>query len=142
MQQLTPQHEWIYTSGLTLHCSRLLCTLLHFERRCCCILHGETASKFSTLQVLVLQHVSTDCCLSAGNKLESTADIAQLQHNSSLVTLDLSNNRIKDEQAVQHISKLPLSLLKLSGNPVVGDMRYSSCVTTCDSAVARKKTLE
>ena len=61
------------------------------------------------------------CC--AGNKLESAADIEQLQHNSSLVTLDLSSNRINDEQAVHGLTALSLSLLKLSGNPAISHMR-------------------
>lgn len=59
----------------------------------------------------------------AGNKLESAGDIEQLQHNSNLVMLDLSNNRLCDEQAVHQLTALPLSLLKLNGNPVVGHMR-------------------
>ena len=61
--------------------------------------------------------------LIAGNKLQSLADIQALQHNQTLVTLDLSNNRISDEGTAQLLASLPLSLLKLSGNPVVSHMR-------------------
>ncbi len=59
----------------------------------------------------------------AGNKLESLGDIQHLQHCQSLVTLDLSSNRLSDEEAVHLIMTLPLSLLKLNGNPVVSHMR-------------------
>jgi len=59
----------------------------------------------------------------AGNKLESVNDIEQLQQCHSLVTLDLSSNRINDEEAVRLLTTLPLSLLKLNGNPVVSHMR-------------------
>ncbi|DBA70627.1 TPA: hypothetical protein ACH3X2_012011 [Trebouxia sp. C0005] len=59
----------------------------------------------------------------AGNKLESLGDTQQLQHCQSLVTLDLSSNRLNDEEAVHLIMTLPLSLLKLNGNPVVSHMR-------------------
>ena len=59
----------------------------------------------------------------AGNKLESLGDIQQLRHCQSLVTLDLSSNRLNDKEAVHLIMTLPLSLLKLNGNPVVSHMR-------------------
>ena len=59
----------------------------------------------------------------AGNKLESLGDIQQLQHCQSLVTLDLSSNRLSQEEAVHMVMTLPLSLLKLNGNSVVSHMR-------------------
>ena len=58
-----------------------------------------------------------------GNKLEQLEDILHLEWCQSLVTLDLSSNRISNKNAVQLIMKLPLSLLKLSGNPVITAMR-------------------
>ncbi len=59
----------------------------------------------------------------SGNKLESLGDIQQLQHCQSLVTLDLSSNRLSQEEAVHLVMTLPLSLLKLNGNSVVSHMR-------------------
>ena len=61
--------------------------------------------------------------LCAGNKLESVQDVQQLQHCTSLITLDLSKNRLDDEEAVHLIASLPVALLKLNGNPVVSQMR-------------------
>ena len=62
----------------------------------------------------------------AGNKLEGLDDIQQLQQCSSLITLDLSSNKVDAEDAVYLVTRLPLSLLKLNGNPVVSHMRYAA----------------
>lgn len=59
----------------------------------------------------------------SGNKLESAEDVQQLQHCTSLITLDLSQNRLDAEDAVHLVTKLPLALLKLNGNPIVSHMR-------------------
>ena len=58
-----------------------------------------------------------------GNKLASLEDIQHLQRCQALVTLDLSSNKLCEEEAVQLIMSLPLSLLKLNGNPVVSYMQ-------------------
>lgn len=60
-----------------------------------------------------------------GNKLEHLEDILHLETCRSLVTLDLSSNRMRDEDAVRLVMNLPLSLLKMNGNPVVSSMRYA-----------------
>ena len=60
-----------------------------------------------------------------GNKLERLEDILHLETCRSLVTLDLSSNRMRDKDAVRLVINLPLSLLKLNGNPVVSSMRYA-----------------
>lgn len=70
-----------------------------------------------------IYNVHSCVCVCIGNKLERLDDIAQLEQCRSLITLDLSNNRISQENAVQLVTSLRLSLLKLNGNPVVSSMR-------------------
>ena len=77
--------------------------------------HARPTLRFCTL--------ATQNTLRAGNKLEHLDDIRQLQCCQSLVTLDLSSNKISNEEAVRLVISLPLSLLKLNGNPVVSSMR-------------------
>lgn len=79
----------------------------------------------SQLQVACLCMCESDssAVVVSGNKLESLGDIQQLQHCQSLVTLDLSSNRLSQEEAVHLVMTLPLSLLKLNGNSVVSHMR-------------------
>ena len=61
--------------------------------------------------------------LCPGNKLESAENVQQLQHCNCLITLDLSQNRLGAEEAVHLVTRLPLALLKLNGNPIVSQMR-------------------
>lgn len=67
--------------------------------------------------------ISCNSLLFAGNKLQSLDDVQQLQQCTSLVMLDLSSNRITTEAAVHLVASLPLSLLKLNGNPAISQMR-------------------
>ena len=75
------------------------------------------------LQLLPATCLEPEAVCGEGNKLEQSEDIVHLEHCPSLVTLNLSSNRISDEGAVRLVMKLPLSLLKLNGNPVVTAMR-------------------
>lgn len=68
--------------------------------------------------------LQSEAVCGVGNKLEQLGDVLHLEQCRTLVTLDLSSNRISSEDAVQLVMKLPLSLLKLNGNPVVTVMRY------------------
>lgn len=75
------------------------------------------------LDSLRFTRFATYTCVCIGNKLEHLDHIRQLQQCQSLVTLDLSSNKIRDDDAVELVMSLPLSLLKLNGNPVVSSMR-------------------
>eukprot|EP00854_Cymbomonas_tetramitiformis_P023518 gene23518-28474_t len=53
------------------------------------------------------------------NRIETVDDIRQLLELPELRSLDISKNRIDDEEAIAVIQQLPLTFLKLDGNPVV-----------------------
>ena len=60
----------------------------------------------------------------SGNKLSSVASIAHLQQCTSIISLDLANNRIDDAAAIDLIlSMMQLSYLRLMGNPVLSTTR-------------------
>ena len=59
----------------------------------------------------------------SGNKLATTESIQHLQRCPSLTSLDLANNKISEDGAVDILIGMPLSLLRLVGNPVVGSYR-------------------
>ncbi|GAQ91751.1 hypothetical protein KFL_008450040 [Klebsormidium nitens] len=59
-----------------------------------------------------------------GNKIASEGDVRHLKECPSLRSLDLSGNKIADETALDVIKTLPLTLLRLVGNPVVSTTSY------------------
>jgi hypothetical protein len=59
----------------------------------------------------------------SSNKLQSWDSIAELEHCEKLTTLDLSDNRLSDDAALQLVMGLPLALLCMMGNPVVSSCR-------------------
>lgn len=73
-------------------------------------------SKLTTLQSLNAGH----------NKLSGAEGIAPLQGCTQLKTLDLEKNRIESREALGAIMAMPLSLLRLVGNPVVSATKWVS----------------
>eukprot|EP00798_Chlamydomonas_sp_ICE-L_P001754 gene1754-33165_t len=75
--------------------------------------------------------------LMSGNKLRSAADVQPLTQCAALTSLDLASNRIEEGEAIEMLVTLPLSLLRLNGNPVVNSFRnyrrfvISSIPTLC-----------
>lgn len=61
----------------------------------------------------------------SGNKLHTAEDIAELQQCSSLTSLDLSSNKLANPAALDVLLPMPLALLRLTGNPLVGSTRYA-----------------
>ena len=59
----------------------------------------------------------------SGNKLVTCEAIRPLQQLTALNSLDLANNKLAEEEAVDLLAAMPLSLLRLVGNPVVGTYR-------------------
>ena len=59
----------------------------------------------------------------SGNKLATCEAIRPLQQLTALNSLDLANNKLAEEEAVDLLAAMPLSLLRLVGNPVVGTYR-------------------
>ena len=64
----------------------------------------------------------------SGNKLATCDSIRHLQACSSLISLDLANNKVVEEEAVDLLAAMPLSFLRLVGNPVVGTYRQAPLV--------------
>jgi len=62
----------------------------------------------------------------SGNKLAAAADLTDLAGCPRLETLDLGGNRIDDPAALDLLLALPVSLLRLVGNPVVSSTRCAS----------------
>jgi hypothetical protein len=60
----------------------------------------------------------------ANNQLSSAADIAHLSDCTSIISLDLANNKLSGEDLVEIIVSLQqLMLLRLQGNPVVSSTK-------------------
>ncbi|KAH3764828.1 outer arm dynein light chain 1 [Pelomyxa schiedti] len=71
--------------------------------------------KISGLKCLVSLH----SLLLANNSLCLAEDLAGLSECPSIIVLDLSNNRIKDETVIEVLASLPnLGVLTLMGNPI------------------------
>ncbi|KAH7289559.1 hypothetical protein KP509_30G008800 [Ceratopteris richardii] len=60
----------------------------------------------------------------SGNYIRTEDDVSHLLECKNLLSLDISNNKIDDEDALKIIKKLSLSLLRMNGNPVVSKTRY------------------
>ncbi|CAM6097261.1 unnamed protein product [Calypogeia fissa] len=60
----------------------------------------------------------------SGNRIRSLEDTIHLKDCGSIQSLDLSNNRIDDELALEMIRSIPLRLLRLIGNPIVSKTRH------------------
>ena len=59
------------------------------------------------------------------NFLFDTKSIAHLQYCGSLSSIDLSNNGLKDEDAIQIFAKMAkLTSLNMKGNPMITDVKY------------------
>ncbi|KAG0555939.1 hypothetical protein KC19_11G014400 [Ceratodon purpureus] len=60
----------------------------------------------------------------SGNKIRTSEDIIHLQGCKALQLLDLANNKIDDEEALEVIHNIPLQLLRLCGNPIVSIAKH------------------
>lgn len=68
------------------------------------------------------------------NKLARPDGLEGLLNCTDLQTLDLGNNRIKSCESLEIVFQLPVSLLRLVGNPVVSETRYAvSDMTTAST---------
>ncbi|MEW5296748.1 MAG: hypothetical protein WDW36_000007 [Sanguina aurantia] len=78
----------------------------------------STISGIDSLQQLKTLNVS-------GNRIRSIADLSTLSGlGSTLTTLDLASNNIDDPAVLDLLSAIPLSLLRLNGNPLVSNIRH------------------
>lgn len=78
----------------------------------------STISGIDTLQQLKTLNI-------AGNRIRSTEDLSALSLlGGTLTTLDLASNKIDDPAVLDLLTAIPLSLLRLNGNPVVSNIRY------------------
>lgn len=65
------------------------------------------------------------------NKLAQPSGLAALKDCTELQTLDLGNNSITQHDALEVILELPVSLLRLVGNPIVSKTQYAPSVPAC-----------
>ncbi|GAX76669.1 hypothetical protein CEUSTIGMA_g4115.t1 [Chlamydomonas eustigma] len=60
----------------------------------------------------------------SGNKLRTLDNIEHLSRCTSVTSLDLANNKLEENEAVDLLAGMPLSLLRLMGNPIVGSYKH------------------
>ncbi|XP_024518978.1 leucine-rich repeat-containing protein ODA7 [Selaginella moellendorffii] len=79
-------------------------------------------------QIKCLKGLSCCQCLRqlnlSGNMLCLEEDVAHLTKCKSLQSLDISRNKLDNEESLQIIQSLRLTLLKMSGNPIVSTIPY------------------
>jgi Leucine-rich repeat (LRR) protein len=59
----------------------------------------------------------------SGNKMRTLASVEHLAQCSALISLDMASCKLEEPEVVPMLVQLPLALLRLQGNPLVGKVR-------------------